>query len=51
MLAILGQYVIRLAAAAEMGGRLLHAVVLAAAVADGARVDGCGKTKEGREHH
>lgn len=40
MLAILGQHVIWLAAAPEMSRRLLHAVVLAAAVADGTRVDG-----------
>lgn len=40
MLAILGEHVIWLAAAPEMSRRLLHAVMLAAAVADGTRVDG-----------
>lgn len=50
MLAILRQYVVWLAAAPEMSRRLLHAVVLAAAVADGTRVDGCERKIEGREH-
>lgn len=40
MLAILGEHVIWLAAATEMSRRLLHAVVFAAAVADGTRMDG-----------
>lgn len=45
MLAILGEHVIWLAAAPEMSRRLLHAVVLAAAVADGTRMDSCKRNR------
>lgn len=39
MLAILCQFIIWLAAAAEMSGRLLHTVVFTSPVADGTRMD------------